>query len=760
MLKRTLCLVLSAITFFSAAVNTVASAIDTEQTTEYSETTEEAIQGYAAEAEDSSEQEKQTVDETMLLLASLVKKYPAGKYWNHMGSSKNSPETVTNTPCASHRGCSWTEGACSCNSFDKAIQCMGYAHKIAYDITGQSPRSEFTKSTRLNVDNLRVGDVIRFRNDGHSICVTGVSGSKISFTDCNWDYKCGIRWGVMDISYIKSKGFTYVLHLSGNDRKNTDLYFFDHLEDFEVKEEIPENAETWVMSDNNLNVRDKASVEGKKVGSIPAGSTFFVTEKLYSEDYLWGYVYYGSIKGWAALNYSEYESGAWQKANIKNAQSLYESNEIEFEWEEVSGADYYLFRLYDADKKLLNQFNVYGETTTKVKIDENGKYYAKLYSRSSHASSWKISGKLISFKVEVPEEEKITSISLEKDSVNMLSGDVLTLTAAVEPAGCTQALVWEASSEEVVSVDNGTLTAKNCGIATVYCKNQDGTVSAQCKVTVKPANVTGITLVKEETTTDCITFKWDALDCADRYDIHRYNASTKKYVFIGYSNTAKFTDNDVQSGKSYYYLVRGRATNSDGTFKGANTKVKLSSRPPKVTGFKQDYSSSGTIRLVWDKSDNATVYYLYRYDSANKKYVKLPAIKDTTVTLKVEPGEKAYYKIYAATKVSPGYLYSPVSDKIMTVAGPEKPTLKVTSTKKGTATLSWSESSGVYRYYVFRYNGSEWVRIAILKSDVTKYTDTGLKSGKKYKYKVRAVAKKGGVTGYGSYSSSLSVKVK
>ena len=759
MIKRTLCLILSAIMALSAANCAVAADYD-ETTAAYNDTTEEDIQLSAAEDEGSAVNENVPADDTMSILASLVKKYPEGKYWNHMGSSQNSPETVTNTPCSSHRGCSWTEGACSCNSFDKAIQCMGYAHKIAYDITGESPRSKFTKSTKLKVDNLRVGDIIRFRNDGHSICVTGINGSQISFTDCNWDYKCGIRWGVMDISYIKNRGFTYVLHLSGNERKNSDLYFFDHLEDYETEETIPENAETWKMSDSNLNVRDKANTSGTRVGSIPAGSTFYVTEKVYSDKYLWGYVYCGSVKGWAALNYSEYESGAWQKANIKNAQSLYESNEIEFEWEEVSGADYYLFRLYDADKKLLNQFNVYGETTTKVKIDENGKYYAKLYSRSSHASSWKISGKLISFKVEVPEEEKITSISLEKDSVNMLSGDVLTLTAAVEPAECTQALVWEASSEEVVSVDNGTLTAKNCGIATVYCKNQDGTVSAQCKVTVKPANVTGITLVKEETTTDCITFKWDALDCADRYDIHRYNASTKKYVFIGYSKTAKFTDNDVQSGKSYYYLVRGRATNSDGTFKGANTKVKLSSRPPKVTGFKQDYSSSGTIRLVWDKSDNATVYYLYRYDSANKKYIKLPAIKDTTVTLKVEPGEKAYYKIYAATKVSPGYLYSPVSDKIMTVAGPEKPTLKVTSTKKGTATLSWSECGGVYRYYVYRYEGSECKRIAVLKNGVTEYKDTGLKSGKKYTYRVRAIAKKSGITGYGSYSSKISAKIK
>ena len=165
-------------------------------------------------------------DDTKDILVSLVKKFPDGKYWNHMGSDKNAPDKVTNTPCESHSECGWQEGACSCNSYDNAIQCMGYAYKIANEITGKSARN-FTKVTTLKASNLRVGDVIRYRNNGHSICVTGVNGTQISYTDCNWDYKCGIRWGVMDVSYIKSKGFTYVLHLDGNNRKNTDIDFYE-----------------------------------------------------------------------------------------------------------------------------------------------------------------------------------------------------------------------------------------------------------------------------------------------------------------------------------------------------------------------------------------------------------------------------------------------------------------------------------------------------------------------------------------------------
>ena len=160
-------------------------------------------------------------DSVKAQLCELVRRFPAGKYWNHMGSDKNSPDTWTEKPCKSHSGCSWVEDACSCNSFDKAIQCMGYAYKIAYELVGVSAR-EFKKSKTLDASKLRVGDVIRY--NGHSICVTGVKGKSISFTDCNYDKKCGIRWGQMKLSEIKK--FSYVLHYEKNEMKNDDLDFY------------------------------------------------------------------------------------------------------------------------------------------------------------------------------------------------------------------------------------------------------------------------------------------------------------------------------------------------------------------------------------------------------------------------------------------------------------------------------------------------------------------------------------------------------
>lgn len=132
--------------------------------------------------------------ESNVSLTQLKAKFPHGKYWNHAGSSVNNPDGYTNTPCTHHGNCSKGgtdySGWCGCNSFGSAIQCMGFANKLAYDAYGSLPSSWPT----TNLDNLKAGDVIRYKSDTHSIFVTAVNGNTITYGDCNSYGDCGIRW--------------------------------------------------------------------------------------------------------------------------------------------------------------------------------------------------------------------------------------------------------------------------------------------------------------------------------------------------------------------------------------------------------------------------------------------------------------------------------------------------------------------------------------------------------------------------------------
>jgi len=62
-------------------------------------------------------------------------------------------------------------------------------------------------------------------------------------------------------------------------------------------------------------------------------------------------------------------------------------------------------------------------------------------------------------------------------------------------------------------------------------------------------------------------------------------------------------------------------------------------------------------------------------------------------------------------------------------------------TAAGTVRLSWTDRSAVedgYRVQRYRGSDSSWETIATLAPNATSYTDTGLRSGRRYKYRVRA----------------------
>lgn len=139
---------------------------------------------------------------TTMTLAQLQAKFPDGKYWNHKSGGSNNPDGYTSTACNHHNGtppCTHSAcqdgggccyyGSCPCNSFSNAVQCMGFAYKLGYDAFGSDPR-KWSKTTDLS--KLKAGDIIRY--GGHSIFVTAVNGSTITFGDCNFAGTCKIRW--------------------------------------------------------------------------------------------------------------------------------------------------------------------------------------------------------------------------------------------------------------------------------------------------------------------------------------------------------------------------------------------------------------------------------------------------------------------------------------------------------------------------------------------------------------------------------------
>lgn len=89
----------------------------------------------------------------------------------------------------------------------------------------------------------------------------------------------------------------------------------------------------------------------------------------------------------------------------------------------------------------------------------------------------------------IDETIKVTSISLNAQTVSLAEGDSYTLTATVSPSNATdKSLTWSSSNSSVATVSNGVVKAIAQGTATITVKAKDGSnVSASCLITVKKA---------------------------------------------------------------------------------------------------------------------------------------------------------------------------------------------------------------------------------------------------------------------------------
>ena len=88
-----------------------------------------------------------------------------------------------------------------------------------------------------------------------------------------------------------------------------------------------------------------------------------------------------------------------------------------------------------------------------------------------------------------PQEIVISSISLNQTSASLKVGETVTLTATVKPDDATDKTVtWSTSDASVATVENGVVTAKMIGTATITAKAGDKT--ATCAITVT-SSVTG-----------------------------------------------------------------------------------------------------------------------------------------------------------------------------------------------------------------------------------------------------------------------------
>lgn len=287
------------------------------------------------------------------------------------------------------------------------------------------------------------------------------------------------------------------------------------------------------------------------------------------------------------------------------------------------------------------------------------------------------------------------------------------------------------------------------------------------EIPVKLAKPSGLEATNSEM--EQITIKWNKVSDATRYSIYRSeNGASGTYKNLAtITNGTSYVDNAATYSKTYHYKIRAYGTSSETHKKicseDSSTVSATSSIPNKLTTpmVKASGTNYKSIKLSWGKISGASQYRVWRATNKNGDFKRIKTITsgktlsytDSTCTF----GQTYYYKIFARGTRNGKEIRSSGSIPVSATPVLPAPSFKITSVDYKTNKVSWKQVSGASGYRIYRStskNGTYSKIKTTTKSTTTSWTDTGLRPGKGYYYKIRPYRKVNGSRRYGTLSAA------
>ena len=152
--------------------------------------------------------------------------------------------------------------------------------------------------------------------------------------------------------------------------------------------------------------------------------------------------------------------------------------------------------------------------------------------------------------------------------------------------------------------------------------------------------------------TNYLTFTWNEVMGATGYEIYgKTTGSFKKLATTSEETHSWLKVKKLEKDKKYTFKVRGFVKAGNKKYYGEfSDTIKASTRPNGVTKLKAK-SKKNSVSLSWKKSKNVDGYFIYKYDSSKKDYVKIAETKVCKYTDKKLSKNTTYkYKVAAFRK--------------------------------------------------------------------------------------------------------------
>ena len=267
-----------------------------------------------------------------------------------------------------------------------------------------------------------------------------------------------------------------------------------------------------------------------------------------------------------------------------------------------------------------------------------------------------------------------------------------------------------------------------------------------------------------EYSNSAIKLTWTKAPDVTGYYVYR-STDGKKYSKIKTlkAYTTAYTNTSLTAGKKYYYSIASYKNTSTGVAIGpkssaVNALTISSSKLSYPSGFAVKEVATDAIKLVWNKSSNASGYYIYRsIDNKNFSKIKaLPSSSTSYTNIALYLDTTYYYKIASYVNSNGSIGLSAKSPAVNAKTTSTSVSFTSKTSTSTTITLNWDYPSATgYQIYRLDINTGKYVKIA--STSAKSYTDKNLSSDRYYNYKVRAYLVSGGITTYSPYNS-VSVK--
>ncbi len=288
---------------------------------------------------------------------------------------------------------------------------------------------------------------------------------------------------------------------------------------------------------------------------------------------------------------------------------------------------------------------------------------------------------------------------------------------------------------------------RSVGLATARVAFKEArSVSFDLVFRILPKKVTGLKL--SSCTTDKLSLSWSKVTGAKNYMVYQStDGKAWKRVATVSTNSAKISS--LKPGQKYQYKVRAYASSGYGAYSSVFKTQALTSAPKNL---KVLATSTTAVKLSWSTVFGALSYEVYQ-SSDGKSWKKVATVKSSGATIsKLSAGKKYQYKILSTCLTGKSGYSTVLKTQTLTSA----PSIRLTSAKAKTATVSWSKVPGAVKYIVYKSNdGKKWEKHGTTTG--TSVTISKLTSGKKVYVRVTAV---NAYAKNSAYSAVKSITVK